>query len=63
VNGQGRLQWHGVDEIDGLPERPGDIGIGVLVEADVGVADLQEQRNAGTDRRGAPGGGGEVDGS
>ena len=39
-----RLLGHPVHEINGLREGPVDIGIGVLTEADVRVADLHERR-------------------
>src|ERR1700722_1686288 len=47
VDGQRRLDRHRIDVGDRFLERPGDIRIGFLFEADVRVADLQKQRRAG----------------
>ena len=46
VNRQRRLDGHGVDVVDRLLERGRDVGIGFLVEADMRIADLQEQGDA-----------------
>ena len=47
VDGECGARLHRVHQRDGLFQGARDIGIGVLVEADMGVADLQEQRHAG----------------
>jgi hypothetical protein len=44
VDHQRRLFRHGIDQRDGLGQGADHVGIGLLVEADVGIADLQEQR-------------------
>ncbi len=46
VNRQRGPDRHRVDPLDRLFERARDVGIGFLVEADMRVADLQEQRHA-----------------
>ena len=44
VQRERRLLRQAVDQFDGLRQRAADVRIGVLAEADVRVADLQEQR-------------------
>ena len=46
VDDQRGLHGHFVHKIDGLRQGAGDVRIRLLVEADVGVADLHEQRFA-----------------
>jgi hypothetical protein len=43
VRDQGRLLRHRIHQVDGPGECPADIGVGVLVEPNVCVADLHEQ--------------------
>jgi len=40
--GQCRFERHGIDQVYGLFERGGDVGVSLFIEADMGVADLQE---------------------
>ena len=40
-----RLHRHGVDRVDRCFERPGDVWVSGLMEADVAVADLYELRS------------------
>jgi hypothetical protein len=56
VDDQRRLLRQRVEEVDAPVERCADVGVGLLVEADVRVADLYEERLA--ERAGAFGVGG-----
>ena len=51
MDGERGLDLHRIDQRDGLLQGARHIGIGLLVEADMGVADLQEERRAGGFRR------------
>jgi hypothetical protein len=44
VDDERRPVGHCIHQVHRLAERPGDIRVSVLGEADVGVADLQEER-------------------
>jgi len=42
VHDERGLVWHGIDQINRPLDRPADIGIGVRLEADMRIADLDE---------------------